>query len=823
MPFRQQKKILLAILIATVVAAVVFLLPFPDGKDGLALTHEEQQWLAQHHVVRLGVTPSTRPLEYFGDKAEYKGMVADYMHLLAERLGIDFEVVEATNLKSLLSKAEAREVDMIAAFWANPASIKYMSFTRPYLVLPTVILVNKNMKRYLTMADMDGMELALPQSNAVIDYVRKYYPEIHIQPVYNYLAALLHISFDEIDATIISLPQASYFIEEKGITNLRVAGHTDYKLYNRIATRSDWPIMNSILQKGLDSISENEHNRIYRRWVTIDQHYITFLLHNKKFWVYFIFAFFIIVLFIGFIVVYNRILHKRVNSRTLELKKELNARIRLLAAIEQSQDGIFIIDTEGIIGYVNPAFEHMSGYSKTELCGEHVSRIRSNRHEPEFYRDIWEALGRGEVWRGQTTYTSKSGKDYEVDQSISPVYDEGGDITGFVEVARDITERLRMEKQLRQSQKLEELGTLAGGIAHDFNNILAAVLGYAELALPSLEENTRGRVNMERIRSVALRAREMVNQILVFSRRREPTKRLVNLVELLREVVNFLQISLPPTIEVRLAVDVEQAWVMGDSSQVHQVITNLGTNAAYAMGQNDGVLAFRLERVRLDGPELLASGRLEPGEYFRLTVSDTGMGIPEDIIGRIFDPFFTTKPQSKGTGLGLSMAHGTIMSMNGGIQVKSHVGRGTVFEMYLPEAGSAPLEERKTRREIISGQGRVLFVDDENDIVRIGEQMLSDLGYTVTGINDSRKALELFRSSQDSFDLLVTDQIMPGMTGDHLIQAVHRIRPDLPAILCTGFSTSLETLKHETNVKAVLMKPFEMAKLSKVVALALRA
>ncbi|WP_207260549.1 transporter substrate-binding domain-containing protein [Desulfovibrio sp. Huiquan2017] len=802
----------------------LFLLLRPNSGDGLPLTAEERAWLAGHRVIRLGVTPSTRPLEYFGGKAEYKGMIADYMHLLADRLDITFQVVETTNLKNLLKKAEDREVDMIAAFWANPASIKYMRFSRPYLEMPTVILVNKNFKRYLRLEDMANMDLALPKSNAVIDYVRKYYPKIHIQPVYNYLAALLHVSFDEIDATIISLPQASYYIEGKGITNLRVAGHTDYHLFNRVATRSDWPLLSSIVQKGLDSITKAEHDGIYRKWVTLDQHYLSFLLANKRFWAYLGGGVLAILLFIGSIISWNRTLHKRVHTSTLELKKQLNERLRLLAAIEQSQDGIFIIDTNGIMEYVNPSFSRMSGYTADELCDAHVSMIRSDRHESTFYHDIWATLERGEVWRGQTTYRHKSGRNYEVDQSISPIYDDAGVMTGYVEVARDITERLRMEKQLRQSQKLEELGTLAGGIAHDFNNILAAILGYAELALPTLEEGSRGNSNMQRIRAAALRAREMVNQILVFSRRREPSKNRVDMVALLNEVLGFLRVSLPSTIELHSELEVDAASIMGDAGQIHQAITNLGTNAAYAMQANGGDLTLKLTRTRFSEPTIITSGRLAPGTYLQLSVADTGEGIPETAMSRIFDPFFTTKPQSKGTGLGLSMVHGTIIGMGGGIDVKSRVGSGTTFNLYLPEVESAPRDVERPRPGAVPGQGRILFVDDETDVVDVGSQMLTDLGYTVEGVTDCRAALRLFRDDPTAFDLLVTDQTMPHMTGDKLIQAFHDIRPDLPAILCTGFAASLDMVRNQgQTVAAVLMKPFEMSQLSAAVADALAA
>lgn len=793
---------------------------FFNGRDGkIPLSFEERQWLERHPVIRLGATPSTRPLEYFGEKAEYKGMVADYMDLLEKRLGIQFQAVESTNLEKLLKMAENREVDIIASFRANPVKIDFMRCTRPYLELPTVILVNKNMKQFLRLEDMSDMDLALPKDYAVIDYVRKYYPDIHIQPVYNYLAGLLHISFNEIDATIISLPQASYFIEEKGITNLRVAGHTEYRIYNRIATRSDWPMLNDILQKGLDSITEQERGQIYRKWVTLDQHYLSFLLHNKQFWGYLGGATLLVFLFIVSIVSWNRTLHRRVNERTLALKQELDERMRLLAAIEQAQDGIFILDTKGLVEYINPSFAGMSGYTLEELKGGHIAVIRSDKHSPDFFRNIWEVLGRGEVWKGQTIYRRKDGTLYEVDLIISPLYNSANELTGYVEVARDITKRLQMEKQLRQRQKLEELGTLAGGIAHDFNNILAAIQGYAELSLPKVDERSRAHANLENIRNAAARGKEMVHQILVFSRRREPEKSLIQLAPLVREVVDFLQTSLPSTIAVHQDIEAEDASVMGDSGQMHQVLTNLGTNAAYAMQKEGGVLRISLTQIELEKDASGSAGALQPGSYYRLRVSDTGEGIPEDVISRIFDPFFTTKPRGKGTGMGLSMAHGIVGSMGGEITVESKPNKGTTFDIHLPKAHGSLQAPAGKKGETIMGSGHILFVDDEEDMVNVGRQMLCDLGYTVTGVNDSLHAMDLFRQSPAAFDLLITDQTMPLLTGNRLAKDAHAIRPDLPIILCTGFAAALQHLRPEEHgIRAILFKPFTMAELSKTIA-----
>ncbi|UZP67875.1 transporter substrate-binding domain-containing protein [Desulfovibrio mangrovi] len=809
-----------AVLVIIFISAFALnLLPLHQGwKD--PLTFEERVWLTEHDkTFVVAATPASRPLEYLDEYGEYRGMVADYMHLLEERLHVKFKIVEPDNMKQLLDMAKNREIDMIAAFAGNPARIDYMQFTKPYLELPTVILVNKSQKDFLTLETMreKRMELALPNEYAVIDYIHKYYPTIHIQPVYNYLAALLHVSFDEIDATIISLPQASYFIEDKGITNLRVAGHTEFAIFNRIAVRSDWPILARIMQKGLDSITPAEQSTIYRRWVRLDQNYMSFFLQNKRFWFYVAGSVLFVIFTFVSIIIWNRTLQRRVQQRTEELKKELKDRMRMLAAMEQTEDGIFILDTQGYVEYTNPSFQAMTGYSEAELKGRHIAMVRSDRHDDSFYRSIWDNIGKGEVWRGQTTYKRKDGSLLEGDLSITPVLDDEGKVINIVEVVRDITEKLRMETRMRQSQKMEELGTLAGGIAHDFNNIIAAISGYAELALPSVSPDSRAASNLERIRKVAARAREMVNQILVFSRRREPERRRVELAPLIHEVLNLLRTSLPSTITIEADLQAE-GTLMADPSQIHQIIMNLGTNAAYAMRETGGVLRVSTRPRTLTERDITPTSQLVPGRYIQLEVSDSGSGIPADLLNRIFDPFFTTKPQGEGTGMGLAMVHGIIGSMGGEITARSKEGKGTAFTLLLPLAGKADAEVAGEEEAAVHGQGRILLVDDEEDLVAINSQLLEDLGYKVTGLTDSRAALERVAATPDAFDLIVTDQTMPGLTGSKLAESVYAIRPDLPVILCTGYSEALRSIREgQHGIRKIMLKPFELAEFSRIV------
>lgn len=803
------------------------------------LSPEERQWLTEHMgKIRLAATPSNKPFEYFDEKDRYRGMVADYIKLLEKKLNFRFELVQAYNLKELLRMAENREVDVIGAFAGNPARFKHMSFTRPYLVLPSVILVNKSYKQFLTLKDLQkkGMDLALPKEYAVVDYVHKYFPRLHVQPVYNYLAGLLHVSFDEIDATIITLPQASYYIESKGITNLRVAGYTDYKIYNRMAVRSDMPMLTSILQKGLDRITEKEHEAIYRKWVTLDQHYLSILRQNKHIWGIALAVAALILFSLGLVIVWNRSLTRRVAQRTGELKRELMQGKRLLAAIEQTEDGIFILDTRQRLEYANPAFLRMSGYSLEEIRQRHIAFIRAVSPAPDstdIYERLWDELEQGQVWRGQTTYRRKDGSTFKTDLTVSPVVNEVGEVTNYVEVVRDITDKLRLEHRLRQKQKMEELGTLAGGIAHDFNNMVAAIHGYAELALPATEEGSRPRANLERVLRVAERAKDMVHQILVFSRRREPERSRVELGAIVREVVGLLGASVPSTISVRCHEDRGRETIWADPGQVHQVIMNLGTNAVYALRDQGGEIEIFLKAVRVEdtgtgqGPD---HDQPAPGNYMRLRVQDNGPGISEDVMARIFDPFFTTKPRGEGTGMGLALVHGVMGSLGGEISVRNRETGGCRFDLYFP-LSDRPLPETRWyanseeqtpdnagdvgERKGRGGGARILLVDDEPDMVRIVTEMLEYLGYVVCGCNDSCEALERFRAAPQDFDLLLTDQTMPELTGDRLAGEVHSLRPELPVVLFTGFSERIVELDLKSlGVHKVMIKPFRQSELA---------
>ena len=385
-----------------------------------------------------------------------------------------------------------------------------------------------------------------------------------------------------------------------------------------------------------------------------------------------------------------------------------------------------------------------------------------------------------------------------------------------------ISERKRLEAQLRQSQKLEAIGTLAGGIAHDFNNILTAILGYAELALNDIREESSAWNYLHEVRKAGLRAKTLVQQILTFSRRTEQPRLQVQLPLLIEEALTLLRASLPSTIAIRQAITPEVGTVLADPTQLHQVLLNLCANAAHAMRTTGGYLEVRLEAVDVDEHMAVQHPELPLGPYVCIMVTDTGHGMTPEVMERIFEPFFTTKAPGEGTGMGLALVHGIVTSHGGAVTVASVVGQGTTFTVYLPRSADSTCDAAPQPEASLTaappGAERVLFVDDETALVSLGEAILKHLGYEVVACTSSTAALEAFRAAPHHFDLVITDQTMPHMTGERLTQAIRCLRPDVPIILCTGFSPDMHAERaRELGIDALLMKPLAMQELAQTI------
>ena len=491
-------------------------------------------------------------------------------------------------------------------------------------------------------------------------------------------------------------------------------------------------------------------------------------------------------------------------------KRAEQERMQLVAAIEQAAECIIITGKDGIVQYANPALDRVSGYGRHETIGQHVRIFRSENDDSKFYGAISGTLSRGESWTGHFTNRRKDGALYEVETTISPVRNESGDIANYVIVARDVTHEMRLERQLRQAQKMESMGRLAGGIAHDFNNILSAIIGFTDLALYEVPKESKAAARLAEVIKGGDRAKDLVKQILTFTRQSEQEQKPIEVAPLVKETLKFLRASLPATIEIRQNVTALKAVIMADPTQIHQVLMNLCTNAAQAMENDGGVLEVNLATMDREAATPPHDLDLDSETYVRLEVSDTGHGVDPSHLDQIFEPYFTTKPLGKGTGMGLAVVHGIVKSHGGVIEVHSEPGKGTRFVLLFPrvdQPGSQGVAPASVE-ELPVGTESILVVDDETVLTSMLRTMLEHLGYSVTTDNSPIAALKLFSERADEIDMVITDQTMPMLTGDGLARELLKLRPDVPIILTTGYSERISEEKAKAmGIKELLMKP----------------
>ncbi len=497
--------------------------------------------------------------------------------------------------------------------------------------------------------------------------------------------------------------------------------------------------------------------------------------------------------------------------------------------LESIEDGYFEVDNAGNLTFFNDSLRKILGYSKDELMGINNRQYVDEENAKKLYRTFNKVYNTGKADKGfDSEIIRKDGSSRYVEASVSLRKDSEGQPIGFRGIVRDISERklgeeekARLEAQLRQSQKMEAIGILAGGIAHDFNNILAAIIGYTEIAGLQVPEDNKAKESLKEVLNAGRRARDLVKQILAFSRKGEQEAIPIQISHIVKEALKLIRSSLPTTIEIRQNIKSDTGIVEADPTQIHQILMNLCTNAAHAMREEGGILEVAIRNVEVGGWDSESGGLdMIPGPYLLLSVSDTGEGMTPEVLGRIFDPYFTTKEKGEGTGLGLAVVHGIVKIYGGTIRAFSEPGKGTTFHVYLPR-----IKEEKEMAGDVSrpgvfptGQERVLFVDDEPVLVEIAKQMLERLGYEVTTRTSSIEALELFRTKPDQFDLVITDMTMPNMTGDKLSRELMQIRPDIPIIICTGYSERISEEKAKgMGIRVFVMKPLVMRDLANTI------
>ena len=510
-------------------------------------------------------------------------------------------------------------------------------------------------------------------------------------------------------------------------------------------------------------------------------------------------------------------LETKVADRTRDIKKLqklLEQKAREMEIMLNSTPGmIFYKDLEQNIIRVNREFTKIVGLPVNKIVGKKYSEVFPEYKDDGLKKDL-EVIQTGNPLLNQreSVNTFKGKRQIQIERV--PYKDINNKVTGIIGFALDVTdlekaeeEKRKLEAQLQRGQKMETIGTLAGGIAHDFNNILATIMGFTEISLYNVEKDTKLYTNLQQVLQAGWRAKDLIKQILTFSRQTSLKRKPVKVKLIVNEALKLLRASLPSTIEIQRDIQ-SDSLVLADPTQIHQILMNLCTNAGHAMREEGGVLEIKLVDVELDAEYMVGHSDMKPGTSINLTISDTGCGMPAHVLDRIFDPFFTTKETGEGTGMGLSVVHGIVRAMNGTITAYSEPGQGSTFKVYFPVIEKRLEPQVSDVDAVPTGSERILFIDDEPALAEIGKQTLETLGYDVTTRTSSIEALELFKTRPDRFDLVITDMTMPNMTGDILAGELIRIRPEILVILCTGYSAKVnEQQAMAMGIRAFVWKP----------------
>lgn len=778
-----------------IIFLIIFLAAVPSGGAG--------------EVIRVGVYENV-PLSYLDNSGQARGFFIDLLDHIAEQEG--WQVVHVPgSWPQCLENLQKGKIDLLGVIAHSPERARIFDYSYESVFTDWGQVYTKPRGRVESLIDLQGKKIAVLKDDIYYRNLRKMLDQFEVKS--RFIEAFENedvLGLVEIGKCDVGLVNQSYGFHHESryqiaktpiiLSPQRLFWATPKNRSRELLFRLDRHM------KRLKGAENSFYFRSLEKWFGIGTKFVL------PPWLRWVLPGMALLVFLAGSTLW--IFRHQLRLRTRELV-ESEEKYRTL--FETESDAIFLIEKDsGRILEVNSAGAALYGFSREELISMKNTDLSAEPDQTS--RATREKAGKIPV----RYHKKRDGTVFPVEITATHLLWQGKE--AHIAAIRDITFRLESEKehaklkaQLLKSQKMESLGTLAGGIAHDFNNILASVIGYTELSIDDAEGNPRLKENLKEILAAGLRAKNLVRQILTFSRRNEQPKTPTRLTAVIGEASRMLRAAISANIAIEVGLRAEEDTVLADATQIHQVVMNLCTNAAQAMATDGGNLRLVVENASWP-KEISGSAERAPMERcLKLTVSDTGQGIAEEHLQRIFDPYFTTKEVGKGTGLGLSVVHGIVESHGGRVTVRSAAGRGTTFDVYLP---LMPKEARPTlevaEKAVSDGSGHILFVDDENQILDFSRAALERLGYTVTAAASSQAGLEAFRAAPDRFAAVITDMTMPGMSGDRLALEIKTVRPDLPVIISTGFS---ERISPETAVQmgldGFLMKPVQVGELAR--------
>lgn len=775
------------------------------------------------------------PLAYKGPDGKYAGLSIEILEHIASKEQWELEYLHGT-WPECLQRLEDGEIDLQVLIGYTAERDRIYDYNEESIFVAWGQIYIHSGLQVSNILDLEGKTIALYKDSLLSTSFKKLLQEFkitcNIVEVENYIAIAEEIKSGRADAGVFNRSFAGQYGTKSDLQKTPII-FSPIPIYYAVPEGQHKDLIEA-LDAGLSRL-KTEENSIYYR--SIEKYFGGIEDKAIPSWVrwalVFISGAFIV---IGLI---NILLKRQVKIQTEELLSqnkllEQEVAVRKLNEVELAKWGhIFTYSQWGIVlstagskkhSLLNNAYAEMHGYTMEELMDKDVADILV----PSVQRYFLEALERC-YERGHYTFEGdhlrKDGTCFPAYHDIITIKNENDQELYTIVSVVDMSnikaaeeEKNKLESQLRQAYKMEAMGTLAGGIAHDFNNILSAIIGFTEMAKDGCESNTPVSNDLEEVLEACDRAKGLVQQILVFSRQEETKRISLQPSSIVKQAINMLRPSLPTTINIKLNINAQTGPVYADPIQVHQILMNLSANAFHAMEKTGGDLDISLKEVTLFDEDLVYESDVQSGSFVQLSVGDSGSGIAPEVKEKIFDPYFTTKKVGKGTGMGLAMVHGIVKSYGGFISFYSEVGEGTVFHVFLPVTQKGPAREIEDVAQVPTGTERILFVDDEEMLTKVNQSILEKLGYHVTIQNSSLSALELFRKDPELFDVVITDQTMPHMTGSELSKHILQVRADIPIILCTGYSTIVnENLARAAGIREFALKPLTRMDIAKLI------
>ncbi len=790
---------------------------FLDPRDRLPISVKQRSWLRMHPVVRLGAS-AWPPLTILETDGSFGGIGIETVRHLLGRVGVQLQVIGGDQWEAVIEAARRREIDGLGYVnVGRERSLANLDFTDPILRAPAVIVSRNDRPFFAELNDLQNATVLVPATYPMAEVLRGQEIEgMRVEAVPSSREAFTRLSRGEADAAIDYLPIARSVIRSRGISNLRVTASVE-QLSPSLSTaiRSDWPELIQLLDMAIATKTREDEARILARFERpppqLDRRLVVWLIAPLL----------VIIAGLGITLLVRR-------RRTARLIKESEGLLRLAAKISKSGSWQYDITTRHL-GFTPEAYRLFGwkpGGSEPTLeqfvtfyNAPSQAKLREALEGPNH------ASGSDKRWRLELASQARPTRFHLCLIEWTDRTSNIGTVTDITDAEAEKRRRIELQSQVNQLERLDALGRLAGGIAHDFNNILSVSLSHAELALLELREGHPARVSVDGFIKASLRARDLVRQIQIFGRRDQSDRQRLDVQKQIRGVVSLLSTSLPPSIEITTTFADRPLWIRGSSTQIDQVLMNLGVNAGHAMPEG-GRLHFAAQKRRLEAPLNSSTGTVEPGSYIEIQVSDTGIGIEQEKIPRVFEPYFTTKPAGEGTGLGLALVHGVIKDHGGALSLSSSPrlpkeaseNISSIFTILLAEWDPSDdlvstrehPSDRKTER-LGSGE-RILVVEDEPELLETTLRILSALGFDPHGSTEPMEAVARFRECPEAWSLVVTDMLMPHVSGTEVASMIKAERPDCPVLLATGYSAEHD-LKN-APVEAILIKPISSRKWS---------